>query len=151
MKLLILLFLIIAAAGFVFVRSRRPRLAAGASWAPAIESAARTLAGRPAISGGEAQLRAEFEGVTVTVKVRDDVAIAEAPLYPAAKELRLVLSSGLTASSEDVSYIPEVPLPPAFGLDPPVLFRSDDAARAVPIAEESVLDLSRLQREARGR
>lgn len=151
MTFIIILVLVAAAAGFLIVRSsRRPRLGAGDSWAPAIEASARTLSGRRAISGGEAELRAELEGVTVTVKVKDDVAIAEAALYPGAKDLRLILSSGLTASSEDVSYIPEVPVPPAFGLDPPVLFRSDDAARAVQIAEESVLDLSRLQREAGG-
>lgn len=150
MTFLILLVVIAAVAGFLVVRSSRPRLGAGGSWAPAIEASARTLAGRRAISGGEAELRAELEGVTVTVKVRDDLAIAEAALYPGAKDLRLILSTGLAASSEDVAYIPEVPVPPAFGLDPPVLFRSDDAERAVRIAEESVLDLSRLQREAQG-
>jgi len=151
MKLLVLLLLIVGGVVFALLRGRRGKLDSGASWGPAIEAAAKSLAGRPAITGNDAQLRAEIEGVTVTVKVQDDQAIAEAALYPGAKELRLILSSGLATSSEDVAYIPEVPVPPAFGLDPPVILRSDDAARAIAIAEASVVDFGVLQREARAK
>lgn len=151
MKLLWLLLIVVAVVmGLRFIRRRS--LTSGANlWAKPIETAAASLKGRPAIAGGDAELRAEAEGVTVTVKTRGSLLTAEAPLYPEAKEVRIYLASGIEKTPQDLTYLPEAALPPAFGLDPPVILRSDDPLRAAQLAEGSVLDLSGAQREASAR
>lgn len=153
----IILVLIAVTAGVVVVaRRRRKAIGPGAGaidsgWRPAIAAAATSLGGRPSIAGGTAEMRAEQEGVTVTLRVRGDVATADAPLYPNSKAPRIYLASGLEKPSQDLGYMPETPLPPAFALDPPVMLRTDGAEEAVKFAEANALELAKLERDSGAR
>jgi hypothetical protein len=157
MEWILLIVLAVAAAGaWMFTSARRraralPARAGGADWRPAIEAAARSLGGRPALAGADAELRAEHEGLTVTVKVRGTDVSAEASLHAGAKPLRIYLGAGGAAPPSDFAHVPEAELPPAFALEPPVVLRSDDAPRAVAFAEAGAMDLVRVQREAGAR
>ena len=147
------ILIVVAVAGvavFAATRRRPRRLAQGTqSWKAAISAAAESLSGRPALAGPGGELRAEANGSTVTAKVGPDLATADASLFPGAPQIRMYLATGIETVPEDLTYIPEAALPPAFGLDPPVLLRSDDADKAVQVAETSVLPLSGLKQAAR--
>lgn len=147
MTWLFILAVVVAVGGFLVAR-RKPakQLTAGGDWRPALEAAAQTLGGRPALSGGEAELRAEHQGLTVTVKLRGDVAVAECPLHPGAAAARIYLASGAAEPPTDIAHFPVVTLPPAYALDPPVVLRSDDSATALAFADRAPTELLALLR-----
>lgn len=148
---LVIVALVVVIVGVAVSRKKPAQLTAGPGWQPAIDAAAQSLGGRPALSGGEAQLRAEHGGVTVTVKMRDDVAFAECPLHPGAGAARIYLASGAAEPPTDIAHFPEVTLPPAYALDPPVVLRSDDPAAALAFAEGAppvLLELLRVRPRA---
>ena len=150
--LLVVLLIASAVGGYLLLRRGKRR----AEWRPALEGAARALGGRASVGAllDQPEVRAEVDGLVVTLKLRHVergsahvIAAAEASL-PGAGTERLYLGWGLKKAPEDLGYIPEVPLPPAFGLEPPVHLRSDLGDRAARFAEASVLELAGLKREA---
>lgn len=153
MEWLILVAAVVAALGYWKTRSSGPRqLGPGAAvqWRPAVEEAALSLSGRPAYAGTTAQLRAEHEGLTVTLKIEGDELQGEAPQYPGSAPLRVFLgASGATAPS-DFLHVPELELPPAFSLDPPTSLRSDEPARALAFVDDAARELVTAVRDARG-
>ncbi len=143
---LFIVAVVVVLAGVVVSRKKPKQLAAGGDWRPAIEAAAQSLGGRPALSSGESQLRAEHEGLPVTVQLRDDVAGAECALHPGAQGARIYLASGAAEPPTDIAHFPDVALPPAYALDPPVVLRSDDASAALAFADQAPTALLELLR-----
>ncbi|MBI4819717.1 MAG: hypothetical protein HY791_25815 [Deltaproteobacteria bacterium] len=146
------IFVVSAVIALVVRKNQQQKLltAGGAAdWKQAIEAAAQELGGRAAFAGATAQLRAEQEGLTITLKVEGDQLIAETTQYPDSKPIRIFLGASGAQPPSDFAHVPELELPPAYSLDPPVQLRSDEPTAAVDFANGAARELSEAAREAK--
>ncbi len=119
-------------------------------WSKILDGVAEDLGARPSAGSrfDAPQLRADIEGTTVTIVVkdihrgvRDRRAVATATLPDIANTVRFYFGWDVREIPVAVEHVAEVPYPPIQRVDGDVEIRADDAAMATRFMREAILDL----------
>jgi hypothetical protein len=139
--------------GWFYLLVKRGR--AHARWKSVLDQVAKELGGRasPGSMFDAPQLRAELEGLTVTLRLSNihktaasGIARAESKLPDNAGAARLYFGWDVAAAPTDLAHVPDVPA--TARTDGEVIAKADDAALASRFMDRAMIDLIDVRREA---
>jgi hypothetical protein len=138
----------------LFTRSR-----AHHQWAGLLAEVAQTIEGRasPASRFDDPELRAEVDGVTVTLRLVDihkgagGRVEAQARLLDPDETARVYLGWDVLAAPADLAHVPEVPYPNTLRVQGTLTARADQPVVVNRLLEAALLELTDVRREANAR
>jgi hypothetical protein len=139
--------------GWAYALMKRGK--AHARWKLVLDEVARSLGGRasPGTMFDAPEFRAELDGTTVTLRLRDihksaeeGSAHAESKLPESAGMMRLYFGWDVPSAPTELVHVKDVP--PIGGVEGAVIAKAEDAALAASFMERALIDLIDVRREA---